>query len=67
MCLPKAIKDEKAHIDLPKGCQELDGTNALGYVRARYFDPMGDLGRVQRQREMIGAVAEARPSRRPPS
>jgi LCP family protein required for cell wall assembly len=57
MCLPKAMKDDKAHIDLPKGCQELDGANALGYVRARYSDPLGDLGRVQRQREMIGAVA----------
>jgi LCP family protein required for cell wall assembly len=57
MCLPKAMKDAKAHINLPKGCQVLDGTNALGYVRARYSDPLGDLGRVQRQREMIGAVA----------
>ncbi|HEU4948092.1 MAG TPA: LCP family protein [Kribbella sp.] len=57
MCLPKAMKDQKAHINLPKGCQELNGTNALGYVRARYSDPLGDLGRVQRQREMIGAVA----------
>jgi LCP family protein required for cell wall assembly len=57
MCLPKAMKDAKAHINLPKGCQQLNGTNALGYVRARYSDPLGDLGRVQRQREMIGAVA----------
>jgi LCP family protein required for cell wall assembly len=57
MCLPKAMKDQKAHINLPKGCQNLNGTNALGYVRARYSDPLGDLGRVQRQREMIGAVA----------
>lgn len=58
LCLPKAIKDQKAHINLPKGCQDLNGTNALGYVRARYSDPLGDLGRVQRQREMIGAVAD---------
>jgi LCP family protein required for cell wall assembly len=58
MCLPKAMKDQKAHINLPKGCQNLNGTNALGYVRARYSDPLGDLGRVQRQREMIGAVAK---------
>lgn len=58
LCLPKAIKDPKAHINLPKGCQDLNGTNALGYVRARYSDPQGDLGRVQRQREMIGAVAD---------
>ncbi len=57
MCLPKAMKDEKAHIDLPAGCQDLNGVNALGYVRARYSDPKGDLGRVERQREMIGAIA----------
>ena len=38
------IKDAKAHIDLQKGCQTLDGKNALGYVRARYSDPKGDLG-----------------------
>jgi anionic cell wall polymer biosynthesis LytR-Cps2A-Psr (LCP) family protein len=31
--------------------------NALGYVRARKSDPKGDLGRVERQREMIGAIA----------
>ena len=56
MCLPKAVKDEKAHIDLPAGCQELDGPDALGYVRARYFDPLGDLGRVERQRQFMSAV-----------
>ncbi|MDF8262980.1 LCP family protein [Luteipulveratus flavus] len=56
MCLPKAMKDEKAHIDLPAGCQNLDGKNALGYVRARYFDPLGDLGRAKRQREFLGAL-----------
>lgn len=58
LCLPKAIKDAKAHINLPAGCQDLDGPKALGYVRARYFDPKGDLGRVERQRQMIGAVAD---------
>lgn len=56
MCLDKAIKDDKAHIDLKQGCQELDGKNALGYVRARYFDPRGDLGRAERQREFLGAL-----------
>ncbi|MDN5761066.1 MAG: LCP family protein [Microlunatus sp.] len=58
MCLPKAIKDKDSHIDLPKGCQTLDGTNALGYVRMRKADPLGDLGRVQRQRQMLAAVAK---------
>jgi LCP family protein required for cell wall assembly len=57
MCLPNAIKDRDSHIDLRKGCQTLSGTEALGYVRMRKADPLGDLGRVQRQREMLAAVA----------
>ena len=58
MCLPKAIKDRDAHIDLPKGCQTLSGVDALGYVRMRKADPRGDLGRVERQREMLAAIAD---------
>lgn len=56
MCVPRDIEDAKAHIDLKKGCQTLDGKNALGYVRARYSDPKGDLGRAERQRQFLGAV-----------
>jgi anionic cell wall polymer biosynthesis LytR-Cps2A-Psr (LCP) family protein len=50
------MKDHNAHINLPKGCQQLDGPKALGYVRSRDLD--NDLGRAGRQREMIGAVAK---------
>jgi LCP family protein required for cell wall assembly len=58
MCLPRAIKDRDSHLDLPKGCQTLSGTEALGYVRMRKADPRGDFGRVERQREMLAAVAD---------
>jgi LCP family protein required for cell wall assembly len=58
MCIPKAIKDTDSHLNLKKGCQVLSGTNALGYVRMRKADPLGDLGRVQRQREMVAAIAK---------
>jgi LCP family protein required for cell wall assembly len=58
MCLPSAIKDRDSHLDLQKGCQTLDGINALGYVRMRKADPRGDLGRVERQRAVLGAVAK---------
>ena len=54
--MKRDIQDDKAHIDLKKGCQVLDGKNALGYVRARYSDPKGDLGRAERQRQFLGAV-----------
>ncbi|MGL4743398.1 MAG: LCP family protein, partial [Dermatophilaceae bacterium] len=56
VCVPEAIEDERAGLDLSPGCQTLDGADSLGYVRARYFDPRGDLGRAQRQREFLGAV-----------
>jgi len=58
MCLPAAIKDQDSHLNLPKGCQNLGGTDALGYVRMRKADPRGDLGRVERQRQMLAAVAK---------
>ncbi|MCE1179860.1 MAG: LCP family protein [Micrococcales bacterium] len=56
MCLKRPMKDAKAHIDLKAGCQELDGATALGYVRARYSDPEGDLGRAKRQRQFLAAL-----------
>ncbi|MFK5633052.1 MULTISPECIES: LCP family protein [unclassified Ornithinimicrobium] len=58
MCLEAPIQDEKAHLDLPAGCQELTGTEALGYVRMRYSDPRGDIGRVERQREFLAALVQ---------
>jgi len=58
MCIPKAIKDTDSHLNLKKGCQNLEGTTALGYVRMRKADPLGDLGRVQRQRQMLAAIAK---------
>jgi LCP family protein required for cell wall assembly len=56
LCPKRRIKDHKSGLDVQKGCQEMNGPTALAYVRARYFDPKGDLGRVQRQQEFLGAV-----------
>ncbi len=56
ICVKMRMNDPKAGINLKKGCQLLDGKNSLGYVRARYSDPRGDLGRAERQREFLGAV-----------
>ena len=56
LCVKRDMDDPKAHINLTKGCQTLDGPTALGYVRARYSDPEGDLGRAQRQRQFLGAL-----------
>ena len=56
LCVARDMKDPKAGIDLKKGCQTLDGADALGYVRSRYEDPMGDIGRAARQRQFLGAL-----------
>lgn len=56
VCPSKPIKDRDSHLDIPAGCQTLDGVTALGYVRMRKADPRGDLGRMERQREVIGKV-----------
>ena len=56
ICVPFDMDDKKAHINLKKGCQSLDGKEALGFVRARYSDPRGDIGRAERQRQFLGAI-----------
>ncbi|MFW5469378.1 LCP family protein [Knoellia sp. CPCC 206435] len=56
ICVPFDMDDPKAHINLAKGCQTLDGKNALGFVRARYSDPRGDIGRAERQRQFLAAI-----------
>lgn len=55
ICVEQAIDDPKAGIDLQEGCQELDGTQALGYVRTRQLD--NDLGRIERQQKFMAALA----------
>jgi LCP family protein required for cell wall assembly len=58
VCLDEAIQDTDSHLDLPAGCQTLDGVNALAYVRMRKADPTGDIGRIARQREILSKVAQ---------
>lgn len=55
LCLDEAISDRDAGIDLPAGCQRLDGPDALGYVRVRKIDD--DLHRIERQQQFLKALA----------
>lgn len=45
----------KLYIDLKKGYQRLNGAQAEGYVRFRH-DPMGDIGRIERQQKFLYAL-----------
>ena len=55
MCPPEPISDPLAGIDLPAGCQKLDGRNALGYVRTR-ATPRADLDRMVNQRQFMSTL-----------
>ncbi|MGH3941770.1 MAG: LCP family protein [Pseudonocardiaceae bacterium] len=55
LCPAEPINDPLAGLDIPAGCQELSGPEALGYVRTRH-SPRGDLDRVVRQQEFLGAL-----------
>jgi LCP family protein required for cell wall assembly len=57
MCIPEAIKDPKAALDIKAGCQTLDEATALGYVRTR-ATASSDFGRVERQRAFISALLD---------
>ncbi|MDR2723190.1 MAG: LCP family protein [Cellulomonadaceae bacterium] len=39
------------------GCHHADGTQALAFSRMRYADPRGDIGRAERQQQVVGAIA----------
>ncbi len=55
LCLDAPLRDRSAGIDLPAGCQVLDGADALGYVRVRKID--SDFARIERQHRFLRALA----------
>ncbi|MFM2264415.1 MAG: hypothetical protein RLY81_767 [Actinomycetota bacterium] len=56
VCTKRDIDDPGSHLVLAAGVHTLNGVEALKYVRTRDFDGMGDLGRMQRQQQFMGAV-----------
>ncbi|MQY16073.1 Transcriptional regulator LytR [Streptomyces sp. RB5] len=57
MCFDKAVKDKNSGADFAKGCQDLNGEQALAFVRNRYNVDGGDLGRTQNQQKLLAALA----------
>ena len=55
ICVAESIQDPLANLFVEPGCQKMDGATALGYVRTR-ATAQGDLDRVGRQREFLGAL-----------
>ncbi|MDI3317253.1 MAG: LCP family protein [Bacillota bacterium] len=47
-----------APLYIPKGVHHFNGEEALAYVRERHADPLGDLGRAQRQQQVLLALKD---------
>ena len=58
VCIPEDIADPAHGINIPAGTREIQGKEALNYVRARYTLGDGsDIGRIKRQQAFIAAMA----------
>ena len=55
VCPKSPIDDPLAGVNLPAGCQQLDGRDALGYVRSR-ATPRADLDRMIDQRQFMSSL-----------
>ncbi|MEV0634579.1 LCP family protein [Streptomyces sp. NPDC050619] len=58
LCIDRAVTDKDSGANLSKGCQTLDGTEALAFVRQRKQEAQGDLGRTQNQQKFLAALAK---------
>ncbi|MEV1045376.1 LCP family protein [Streptomyces sp. NPDC049916] len=56
ICTARPMKDSYTGLDLPAGTHQLDGGQALQYVRSRHIDVAADLGRMERQQKFMAAL-----------
>jgi LCP family protein required for cell wall assembly len=56
ICLPAAVKDPYSGANLKAGCQNLNGTQAIQFVRSRHAFATSDLQRIQDQRAFLQAL-----------
>jgi LCP family protein required for cell wall assembly len=56
LCLKTPLVDPAAGLHLHKGCQVLNGAEALGFVRTRHNFATADLQRIQNQRVFLRAL-----------
>ncbi|WP_443333341.1 LCP family protein [Streptomyces sp. CB01580] len=58
ICTPRPLKDSYTGLDLAAGTHDLDGGQALQFVRSRHVDGASDLGRMQRQQKFLASLIE---------
>lgn len=58
LCYDADVSDKNSKMEWQAGCHVVGGDDALAFSRMRYADPLGDIGRTQRQQQLVGAVAQ---------
>ena len=58
LCLDYDVDDPKSELVWEAGCHQSDGATALAFSRMRYSDPKGDIGRGERQQQVIAGIAD---------
>lgn len=58
LCIDQDVDDPNSGLVMSAGCSVLEGQQALAFVRMRYSDPKGDLGRIERQQQFIGSLMQ---------
>ncbi len=56
ICTALPLADPVTGLDLAAGTHELNGGQALQYVRSRHIDGAADFGRIQRQQRFLAAL-----------
>lgn len=58
LCYDEDVDDWRSKLEWEAGCHVADGPTALAFARMRYSDPLGDIGRAERQRQLVSAVVD---------
>ena len=59
LCYDSDVNDPYSALVWQAGCHQADGATALAFSRMRYADvKLGDIGRTQRQQQLVAAVAK---------
>ena len=53
LCFDLSVEDERSELNWEAGCHDANGKTALAFARMRYSDPRGDIGRAERQRQVV--------------
>ncbi len=58
LCLDYDVNDKRSGLKWKSGCHTVKGKKALAFVRMRYADPDGDIGRAERQRQLVSKLVQ---------